>query len=208
MICSLMPAQQDKDWEQVSEKDQIKVYTKEVQGHKVKSMKMTCQIDGESLSSFVAVFQDMSSYPDWVYSSSEPGLLERISDQEIYYYVRSKFPWPLSDRDFVVHNKVWQDPETHTFYSRSKVLNDYLDEVDGVVRINEFEAAWEITPLSNGRYDLEYTFYTDPGGNIPNWLVNHFLDIGPFKTIKSLEAEAQKPKYSNASFTFVNEPKF
>jgi len=39
MICSLMPAQQDKDWEQVSEKDQIKVYTKEVQGHKVKSMK-------------------------------------------------------------------------------------------------------------------------------------------------------------------------
>ena len=75
MICSLMPAQQDKDWEQVSEKDQIKVYTKEVQGHKVKSMKMTCQIDGESLSSFVAVFQDMSSYPDWVYSSSEPGLL-------------------------------------------------------------------------------------------------------------------------------------
>ena len=208
MLCSLIPAQQEQDWELINEKDQIKVYTKKVQGHEVKSMKMTCEIDGNSLSSFVAVFQDMSSYPDWVYSSSAPGLLKRISDQEIYYYVRSEFPWPLSDRDFVVHNKVWQDSQTHTFHSHSRVLNDYLDEVDGVVRIKEFEAAWAITPLSNGRYNLEYTFYTDPGGRIPNWIVNHFLDIGPFKTIKSLEAEARKPKYSNASFSFVSEPKF
>ena len=207
-LCSFLPAQHCKDWEQISEKADIKVYTKEVDGHKVKSMKMTCQIDGNSLSSFVAVFQDMSSYPDWVYSSSEPSMLHKLSDQEIYYYVRSEFPWPLSDRDFVVHNKVWQDPETNTFYSKSTVLNDYLDEVEGVVRIKEFEGSWKITPLPNGRYDLEYTFYTDPGGNIPGWIVNRFLDVGPFKTIKSLEAEAQKSKYSIASFSFVKEPKF
>ncbi len=208
MLCSIMPAQQFDDWKQISEKDDIKVFTKEIKGHNVKSMKMTCQIDGNSLSSFVAVFQDMSSYPDWVYSSSEPSLLEKVSDQEIYYYVRSEFPWPMSDRDFVVHNKVWQDPETQTFHSKSTVLNDYIDELESVVRIKEFEGSWKITPLLNGRYDLEYIFYTDPGGNIPNWIVNRFLDIGPLKTIKSLEAEAQKSKYSNATFTFVQELKF
>ena len=208
LLCSFTPVQQVKDWKLVSEKDNIKVYTKEVEGRKVKSMKMTCKIEGNSLSSFVAVFQDMSSYSDWVYSGSDPALLEKISPQEIYYYVRSEFPWPLSDRDFVVHNKIWQDPITHTFYSKSEVLNNYLDEKKDVVRIKEFEAEWQITPLESGGYYLQYTFYTDPAGNIPNWLVNHFLDVGPYKTIKNLEAEAKKEKYSSTSFSFVYEPKY
>lgn len=207
-VCLYLPAQQENTWEQINEKDEIKVYTRQEEGNKLKSMKMTCLIEGNSLSSFVAVFQDMASYPDWVYSSEEPNLLEEISSQEVYYYVRSEFPWPFSDRDFVVHNKVWQDSETNTFYSKSVALNDYIDEVDGVVRIKEFEGYWKITPRPDGKYYLEYTFYTDPGGSIPRWIVNHFLDVGPFKTIKSLEVEAQKLKYSKASFSFVEEPKF
>lgn len=205
---SALFAQPEDDWELVSEKEGVKVYTKSVDGHKIKSMRMSCEIEGTSLSSFAAVFHDMSSYQDWVYSGKEPSLLLKLAENEIFYYVRSDFPWPMSDRDFVVHNKVWQNPNTYTFYSHSTVLNDYLDEVEDVVRIKEFDATWEITPLKNGRYNLKYTFFTDPGGSIPNWIVNRFLDVGPFQTIKNLEQEAKKEKYQKVEFSYLKEPNF
>jgi hypothetical protein len=31
-----------------------------------------------------------------------------------------------------------------------------------------------------------YTFETDPGGNVPAWLVNSFADKGPFESFKKL----------------------
>ncbi len=196
------------EWEMVKEQNGIKVYTREVESKDFKELKMEGVIKGQSLSSFVALFHDLNSYHKWVYSFGEAKVLRHISETEMIYYLRSDFPWPLSDRDFVVKNKIWQDVNTLAFHSHSIIYNKFYNEIDDCVRVTEFEASWVITPKSKGEYYLNYYFNTDPNGNIPAWLVNSFLDVGPLHTVENLEKYANSKDYKNVSFSFIQEPDF
>ena len=196
------------EWELVKEKNGIKVYTREIKGKDFKELKMDGIIRGQSLSSFVALFHDLDSYPKWVYSFGEAKVLHHISETEMIYYLRSDFPWPLSDRDFVVRNKIWQDSKNLAFHSHSVIHNEFYDEIEDCVRVTEFEATWVITPQAKGEFHLEYLFNTDPSGNIPAWLVNSFLDVGPLHTVENLEKMANTEQYKNVRFSFIQEPNF
>ena len=196
------------EWELVEEKDGIKVYTRNIVGKDFKELKMHGVIKGQSLSSFVALFHDIDSYDKWVYSFGEAKVLKHLSETEMIYYLRSDFPWPLSDRDFVVKNKIWQDSGTLAFHSQSEIYHEFLDENSDCVRVQEFEATWVITPSAKGEFHLDYTFYTDPGGNIPAWLVNSFLDVGPLHTVENLEKTASEDQYKKVSFSFITEPDY
>lgn len=194
-------------WHLKHEIDSVFVYTKKDPHHSLKEIKLKSTINGESLSSFVALFQDLDSYTNWVYSCNSVELLERVSDKQIIYYFHAEFPWPLNDRDFVIYNEIWQNNETGAFHSRSKAHNNYLNEKKGLVRVTYFSAEWVITPIDDGTFDVSYTFSTDPAGNIPTWIVNTFAEFGPLKTINQMELQAQKEKYSNANFSYITEYK-
>ena len=45
---------------------------------------------------------------------------------------------------------------------------------------------WYVTRASANSIRIVYTFETDPGGNVPSWLVNNFADKGPFESFKKL----------------------
>lgn len=192
-------------WNLKHEKDGILIYTKKDAHHSIKDLKMTSTISGKSLSSFAAIFQDLKSYPTWVYSCNEAKVIERISDTQIIYYTSSDFPWPMSDRDFVLYNKVWQNQETGAFHSISEAHNSNLNKKSGLVRVTHFKSEWIITPADKGKFDLLYTFSADPGGQIPAWIVNTFAEFGPLNTIKQIETQAQKPKYQNTKISYINE---
>lgn len=192
-------------WHLKHEKDGVLIYAKKDPHHSIKDLKMTSVIRGKSLSSFVALFQDLDSYPDWVYSCNEAELVKKISDTQIVYYMYSNFPWPMSDRDFVLHNKIWQNPTTGAFHSKSIAYNNFMDKTEGVVRVTHFTAEWIITPIKEENFELLYTFSADPAGQIPSWIVNTFAEVGPLKTISQMEIQAKKQKYAYAKIHFVKE---
>lgn len=196
----------DKDiWHLKHEKNDVYIYSKKVPHSSIKELKITSTINGHSLSCIVALFNDTDSYPDWVYSCISSTVLKQISDTEIIYHTASDFPWPMSDRDFVVHNKIWQNDETGAFHSKSKAHNNYIEEKEGVVRVTHFTAEWIITPIEEGKFKLHYTFTADPEGQIPTWIVNTFAEFGPLKTIEQIEIHAAKKKYKNARFDYIAE---
>lgn len=192
-------------WELRHEKEGIFIYTKIDPHQSIKDLKMTSTISGKSLSSFVALFQDLAAYPTWVYSCNEAEIIEEISDKHLIYYMYSDFPWPMSDRDFVLHNRIWYNAETGSFHSKSDAHNNLIDEKEGVVRVTHFTAEWIITPINKEKFDVWYTFSADPAGQIPAWVVNIFSEMGPFKTIKQMEIEAKKPKYADVEIQFLKE---
>lgn len=196
---------QKNSWQLQKETEGVKIYTRKNATTGLLELQMTSVISGKSLASFAALFRDINSYTNWVYSCKEAKHLKQLSETELLYYIKSSFPWPLSDRDFVVKNHVWQDKKTFALHSKSIAQNDYLSVNNGVVRVTKFMAEWVITPVANGKFSLQYTFSSDPGGSVPDWLVNMFIDYGPLKTIKALEATAQKEPYSKAHFNFVTE---
>jgi hypothetical protein len=196
---------QDEIWQFEKEKDGIAVYTRSEPGSDINALKMTGTIEAPSLSAFAALFEDITNLDSWAYSNYDSRLLEQIAPTEIIYYAKSDFPWPMSNRDFVLHNWYGQDSTSGAYYSISKTEADYLPKQKRLVRVNSFESRWTITPQGEGVFHVEYIVRSDPAGNIPAWLINLFIDVGPYKTIQAMRKEVKNERYANASVPYIRE---
>ena len=195
------PAQ---NWDFKKEKDGIKIYTRVSEDSPVKELRMVLELE-TNLSTIVAVFNDIPSYPKWVYKTSEARLLEKLSSQEVYYYSKSDLPWPIEDRDVVLYSSIQQNPHTRVVTSTSLATEGVLDEVSGITRIKLMESQWTFTPIAPGKVRMEYHLKSDPGGYVPAWLVNMALDQGPIETINRFRTRLQLDKYKNRQIAGIVE---
>lgn len=199
---SPLSAQKADDWILKSEKDGIKVYYR--QTGDVHELKLVTQIRA-SLSGVVHLFDDVPTYPKWGYRLAESRLVKRISDTEMYYYVRIDFPWPLSDRDLIMHTHLKQDLQTRTLTSTSTAAPDMLPEKEGVVRIRKAHSKWVITPAAPGLLSAEYYLYSNPGGSLPDWLINLAVDVGPRESMQKMRALLLDWRYQNVRLAHIRE---
>jgi len=68
--------------------------------------------------------------------------------------------------------------------------------VKGVVRMPFLRGHWILWPSADGRTTrVEYQVHANPGGALPNWLVNYVSRDLPFKTIEGLRAQVKRRHY-------------
>ena len=195
---------QKAEWQLKRETDLLKVYTRNISEKGIKDLKITTQFE-TSLSSIVALFNDVPANTEWVYSSKASKITEKLAPNDIYYYSVSDFPWPLQNRDLIVRSTIKQDPDTKVVTSTSYSTEEDYPRQKGIVRVTVFNSKWTLTPLPSGKVNIEYTVKTDPGGNIPIFLTNMFIDKGPIETIKKMRDILQLPKYRDAKVDFIEE---
>jgi len=75
----------------------------------------------------------------------------------------------------------------------------------GMVRVTILDARWTFTPLPGGILDAVYIAKSDPGGNIPVFLTNMFLDRGPIQTIINMREMLKLPEYRNGKVSYLEE---
>jgi len=105
----------------------------------------------------------------------------------------------------VIHSKMVQDPVTRRVTATSKAMPDYLASNKGVVRMRNAHTTWTLLPGPGGWTYVEYYIYSDPGGSLPDWLVNMALDVGPRETIKNIRGFVQQEKYRNAKLAHLKD---
>lgn len=191
-----------KDWELKSDKDGIKVYYKKTTS--VHEVKLVTSIQS-SLSGIIQLFSEVDNYPRWGYKVNSAKLLKKVSDHEMYYHSKFDFPWPMDDRDAVMHTKLEQDAKTKTIYSISTAVPKFVPEEKNYLRMTNSNTKWTIIPGSNGWLYVEYYIYSSPGGTIPDWLVNMAIDVGPRETIKNMKTILKQPTYKNAKLAYIKE---
>jgi len=194
-----------KTWKLSAEKDGIKVYTSQVPDSKVKAIKVECEIQA-SAAQLVALLLDVNTSADWIYRTKSCSLVKRVSPSELYYYSKISLPWPAANRDFVAHLTVKQNPDTKIVTIDGPAVAGMVPEKKGIVRIARSVGKWTITPCGNDLLKIEYTLHTEPGGNIPAWMVNMFATEGPLQVFENLKVQVQKPVYKNASLAFIENP--
>ena len=204
LLCTFVhlgSAQNDDGWVYKGEKDGVKVYLKSTGA--IYDVKLTTSVQS-SLSAICHLLADVESYPRWGYKISHSALLERTDEFNSIYYSRLDFPWPLSDRDVVLKNEMHQNHKgVITFHS--KAFNGKEAETKDVIRLNDTETRWFIHPPKNGWVYVEYYIHSDPGGNVPDWLVNSAIDMGPRETINALRKELKKPQYNTIRLAYIKE---
>lgn len=187
---------QDKEWKLESNKNDMQVYTRMSADSPIKELKIELDVDA-SLSQLVKILEDVDFYPNWIYSCSSSYVVEEVEKGDFYYYVEMDFPWPLSNRDLVQHSVMEQDPSTleinintTTESSAEKVAlkKDNIRLITGSIH-------WKLTPISVNKTHIYYHLVTNPGGNLPAWIVNMAIDLGPSKTMKKLKESVGEEKF-------------
>lgn len=179
------------NWKLSKSKDGIQVYQKDAKNSDFKSIKVECTLQG-NFDKLVAIVNNVSNYKNWVYNNKAASLLKRISANEFYYYTEAYLPWPLDNRDAVMHTRITRDSLNRFIRINSTAVPNYAAEKSGKVRIKKSDINWYVTRTSANTIHIVYTFETDPGGNVPAWLVNNFADKGPFESFKKLSELLKK----------------
>lgn len=184
---------QETEWKLEKEKDGIAVYTREVGGMKIKEFKATATINSKT-DFLVAMVLDAETYIDWIDNIKKAEIVEIISPDEFYVYTEADVPWPFENRDIVTLNKIVRNKATGAAKIEIAGVTGIVPEKEEIVRMPESAGFWEFTPQKDGEIAVVYQYLADPGGGIPEWLVNMFLVDGPFKTLENMKRIAEKNK--------------
>jgi len=186
----------DAGWVLEKDKNNIKVWTRESETMSMKSFKAVTIVKATT-AQLVAVLNDVEAYPEWMSDLSYAEVLDEISENERYYYFEVDAPWPVSNRDNVVHYELEEDPTTNGYKITVTGMPEYLPEKPDIVRITKSAGTWLIIPRENGESEIVFEYSADPGGKLPAWAINIFIVDGPFKTLSNLKGFVKQDKYKN-----------
>ena len=173
------------NWKLSKDKDGIRVYLSESPKSKFKSIRVECTLQG-TYDKLISVLTDVEHLKDWVYNTKMSYVIKKINPYDLYYYTETTIPWPMSNRDVVVHLKIMKDSLNRFMKVNSTNENRMVPEKDGKVRVIYSSINWYVTMPTAKTIHIVYTFEADPGGSLPAWLVNSFADKGPYETFKKL----------------------
>ena len=200
---SLINLNAQADWELKKEEDGIKVYLREVEGSKIQEYKAEAILDGK-VSSYIAVMKDVNSYAELYEHTKEVRLINENDTFHVHYLVTDT-PWPVKDRDAVYSSTYSQHYDTKLVRIDMKIETGYEDENDDYVRMEKADGFWLFYQIEPNKVEVTYQMHAEPGGSIPNWVINMFLVDTPIEDIKMLQERAQLEKYSNQKFNFLIE---
>ena len=184
LVAACSTAQVQTSWKFVSDKNGINIYSGIVENAKYKSIKVETVFDG-TINKLMDILGDISKHPEWVYKTKSASIIKKISDYEFVYYTESILPWPLSNRDAIIH--LTMVPEKTNDVLRITAISepDLVGKKEKLVRIPFSRATWYVTESAN-QIKIEYIFEIDPGGQLPVWLVNLLVDKGPYESFQNL----------------------
>ncbi|MGF1750071.1 START domain-containing protein [Vibrio cionasavignyae] len=176
---------QRKPWLVSYNQDAITLYKRE---HKDGLVEIRVHADVETtFSGFLLLFEDTEHVPTWLHNVDQTKVLSQLSVNENIVYTTFAAPWPALDRDMVTYSRYYQQGKRFVLEIRD--ASDYLAKQAGFVRITQVKSRWELTKLGGGQVFIMYTAFADPGGALPDWLVNQLAIDGAIETFKGLKRE-------------------
>jgi len=177
------------DWKKVDTEDGVTVYEKDV-GEMV-------AFRGEGLvtapiGKLLYVIEDSAHWKEWIENFDKGYLIEKKSDFHKIFYQAFDSPFPASDRDIVYEARTRRDAKTGKVYVEMRsVLHPKAPKTVGV-RVNLKYTRYEITPLKEGRLHVVLETLSNPGGSLPDFLVNWAQRDYPVKLFQGLRRQVKK----------------
>ena len=190
-------------WHLEKDKDQIQVYSRRTPGQRSTELKVECILPGTQ-NELVALLSDIPNYRNVIYKTKAARLIRRVSETELFYYVVSALPWPVSDRDMAVQLTFSHDPVSRMLQVRGVGVPDVVASQPGMVRIVDWLAVWQAKQISKQQMKLTYTCRVDPGGNIPAWLDNVAMASSAYQSFLMIRKSVTLPRYQGKSYAFLS----
>lgn len=145
---------------------------------------------------------DVNNLKRWYMNADESKLLKRVSDTELYYYLKLKTPFGIPARDMAV--KITIEPYSSAKGSlilRYQAVPNFIPITADVVRITTYQMTTKLTPRGNQQTYEETEGYAEPGGSMPAWLLNTVQQKTPYQNL--LAKQEGVKHYMNSSDPFL-----
>ncbi len=181
-------------WHQAFNRNGLKIETRDVAGSGVRSFRATTTVKA-SPGTILAVLTDPKAYPRWVYGCERARTVSHQGFDRRTVYEVNHLPWPFSNRDLVV------DVHIHQLASGT-VRIDLINRPHRLpetrfVRVMQSVGHYLLTPVDADHTRLVWQQHTDPGGHLPDWLVNQLLVQVPRDTLNGLKRMVREPAFAH-----------
>ena len=191
-FCAAAPSFAEEEWTEINKKDGISIYSKKVPGSDILAFKGVTEIE-VGIGRIIDIINDKSRHGEWVSRLVETKALSFISPLESIEYIRVKGRWPVSDRDLVFSSKAEIDEISRTVkISMHSVTDRSMPDQKGVIRGELMESTYLLQELDGGKTRIEASFYGDPKGWLPTWIINYFQKSWPYTTLINLRRQAAR----------------
>ncbi len=194
----LCKSQAQDNWNEVKNKEGIKVFTRTNTVMSFKEFKATMIIDG-TVNDVLSVLYDVEGLETWGYNISKSELIERTGDSLQIYYAVAKAPWPYKDRDGIYSNKMSWDKQLKTLLVEIDLLEKDMYTDNDFVRMDGY-GFWKIKERLSGKIEIDFQMQINPGGSIKAWMANMFVSDSPFYTLQKLREVLKNEKYQGKTY--------
>jgi ribosome-associated toxin RatA of RatAB toxin-antitoxin module len=186
------PQQQVDGWVYERDKKGIKIFTRKGKWGKLRDSKAMMTV-AATPDQMLKVLTDFNNYKSWMPRCRKSSVVARLGDNEFIVHMVFNGTWPVKDRDCVVRIKYEKDPATGVITITETSEPKYIREEADIVRIQQLVATWRLVPKDGGT-EVTNEYSSNPGGNIPDWLVNTQSVDNPYSTFENLQEKSSTRK--------------
>lgn len=194
---SVVAEHKEGKWKKLKYSDGILVEKRHVEGSPLMAFRGRGTING-SILEILSIISDAKNHSQWVANCIEAKILEQLAPRKYVYYSSTKTPWPLNDRDFVSLAKIHVNKKNHSIaIVTHETKHEKAPKNTGRVRMSFIRVTWYMKALKKYKGKKTYIVFkvhANPGGSIPNWIVNMVSKKIPYKSIKNLEKRVASGK--------------
>ncbi len=191
-------------WELKLDKENIKVFTRDVKGSNVKEFKGEVIVKS-NMATILALIDSVAGYPKWMYECTYAERVRKISREKGYTYTVIHSPWPISNRDLYTYYHVTQDSVSKVVTVAMTGLKDYSPAKKDIVRIPAMKGFWQLVPVAKGVTKVIYQVHCESGGSVPAAIVNAYITDTPYYNLLNLRKIIESPLYPKKVMAEVKE---
>ncbi len=153
----------------------------------------------------LAIFVDFEHYPDWFHETTKAKLLKQVSRYERFSYQNLTMPFPLDDRDLLIHSVLSTKDNVVTLKTNASpnlcneldniVCEDVLDSAN--ILVEQLRGEHRFIVLSENQVKIVWQQHIEPKGSVPAWMVNQTLIDVPFYTLTKLRKQVLLERYQD-----------
>ena len=107
-------------------------------------------------------------------------------------------PWPFKDREII--SCVGTEFGERQTRIEIRSCNERHRQTQGYLRVERARSTWILTPLADGKTEIQYRAWLEPGGWVPAWFFNTQLRSNAAKTLTALRKELALSKREDYAY--------
>ena len=175
-------------WEKVKYEKGVTVYKATVENRV--AFRGIGEINGNP-DDLISIIEDPSGWKNWIENLKSGKLIEEINPNHKVFYQAISSPFPVSDRDVVYESKIFRDAPNKILIEMKSITHLKAPKSIGV-RMNIIFTRYIIETMKEGTMKVTFETLSEPGGALPDFLVNWASENYPITLFEGLRRELTK----------------